>query len=171
MLCYYPLFLVISPIIIDRGLGTAATAGDAMVFYSIATIIGGVVFGAAEKVLRHWTLATFLIGVAASLIGLYFAQSFAMVCFWLVISGITSTGIIPGCINVYNNQVDDSDAFLATGITESGVNIGAFLTTPFIAVIESTGGTAVQSLLYTPVALVIMAFITAWCCKRAGTKQ
>ena len=135
------------------------------------TVIGGVVFGAAEKVLRHWTLAAFLIGVAASLIGLYFAQSFAMVCFWLVISGITSTGIIPGCINVYNNQVDDSDAFLATGITESGVNIGAFLTTPFIAVIESTGGTAVQSLLYTPVALVIMAFITAWCCKRAGTKQ
>ncbi len=171
MLCYYPLFLVISPIIIDCGLGTAATAGDAMVFYSIATIIGGVVFGAAEKVLRHWTLAAFLIGVAASLIGLYFAQSFAMVCFWLVISGITSTGIIPGCINVYNNQVDDSDAFLATGITESGVNIGAFLTTPFIAVIESTGGTAVQALLYTPVALVIMAFITAWCCKRAGTKQ
>src|SRR5699024_6013496 len=87
MLCYYPLFLVISPIIIDCGLGTAATAGDAMVFYSIATIIGGVVFGAAEKVLRYWTLAAFLIGVAASLIGLYFAQSFAMVCFWLVISG------------------------------------------------------------------------------------
>ena len=96
---------------------------------------------------------------------------FCLLPFWLVISGITSTGIIPGCINVYNNQVDDSDAFLATGITESGVNIGAFLTTPFIAVIESTGGTAVQSLLYTPVALVIMAFITAWCCKRAGTKQ
>lgn len=170
MLCYYPLFLVISPIIVDRGLGTAATAGDAMVFYSVATIIGGVVFGPVEKVMKHWTLAFFLICVAASLVGLYFAQSFAMVCFWLVISGITSTGIIPGCINVYNNQVADSDAFLATGITESGVNIGAFLTTPFIALIESLGGTAVQSLLLTPAPLVIMGVITAYFCKRTGSK-
>ena len=170
MLCYYPLFLVISPIIVDRGLGTAATAGDAMVFYSVATIIGGVVFGPVEKVMKHWTLAFFLICVAASLVGLYFAQSFAMVCFWLVISGITSTGIIPGCINVYNNQVADSDAFLATGITESGVNIGAFLTTPFIALIESFGGTAVQSLPLTPAPLVIMGVITAYFCKRAGSK-
>lgn len=170
MLCYYPLFLVISPIIVDRSLGTAATAGDAMVFYSVATIIGGVVFGPVEKVMKHWTLAFFLICVAASLVGLYFAQSFAMVCFWLVISGITSTGIIPGCINVYNNQVADSDAFLATGITESGVNIGAFLTTPFIALIESLGGTAVQSLLLTPAPLVIMGVITAYFCKRAGSK-
>lgn len=171
MLCYYPLFLVISPIIVDRGMGTAATAGDAMVFYSVATIIGGVVFGPVEKVLKHWTLAFFLICVAASLVGLYFAQSFAMVCFWLVISGITSTGIIPGCINVYNKQVADSDAFLATGITESGVNIGAFLTTPFIALIESFGGTAIQSLLLTPAPLVIMAFITAYFCKRAQAKS
>ena len=170
MLCYYPLFLVISPIIVDRGLGTAATAGDAMVFYSVATIIGGAVFGPVEKVMKHWTLAFSLICVAASLVGLYFAQSFAMVCFWLVISGITSTGIIPGCINVYNNQVADSDAFLATGITESGVNIGAFLTTPFIALIESFGGTAVQSLLLTPAPLVIMGVITAYFCKRAGSK-
>lgn len=167
MLCYYPLFLVISPIIVDRGFGTAATAGEAMVFYSVATIVGGVVFGAAEKVLKSWTLGVFLTGVAASLIGLYFAQSYAMVCFWLVISGITSTGIIPGCINVYNGQINDSDAFLATGITESGVNIGAFLTTPFIAAIEMAGGTAVQSLLFTPIALVIMAGITVVCCKRA----
>lgn len=174
MLCYYPLFLVISPIIVDRGFGTAATAGDAMVFYSVATIIGGVVFGAAEKVLKSWTLGAFLIGVAASLLGLYFAQSYAMVCFWLVVSGITSTGIIPGCINVYNSQVNDSDAFLATGITESGVNIGAFLTTPFIAAIEMAGGTAVQSLIYSPIALVIMAAVTVPCCRRAkasGSKQ
>ena len=64
----------------------------------------------------------------------------------------------------------DSDAFLATGITESGVNIGAFLTTPFIALIESFGGTAVQSLLLTPAPLVIMGVITAYFCKRAGSK-
>lgn len=139
MLCYYPLFLVISPIIIDRRPRHRRhrRRRDGVLLDCDNNRRRGVRRGGkGTQALDAGRLPD---RRCRSLIGLYFAQSFAMVCFWLVISGITSTGIIPGCINVYNNQVDDSDAFLATGITESGVNIGAFLTTPFIAVIESTG--------------------------------
>ncbi len=167
MLCYYPIFLLISPIIVNRGMGTAVDVGTAMVFYSIATIVGGVVFGALEKIFKHRTLGVFLIGVAASIVGLYFAKSFAVVCLWLVLSGITSTGIIPGCISAYDNQVRKEDVFLATGITESGVNLGAFLSTPFIALIEGFGGSADQALIFSPIILIIMAFVTVVCCKKA----
>ena len=167
MLSYYPIFLLISPIIVNRGMGTAVDVGTAMVFYSVATIVGGVVFGALEKIFKHRTLGVFLLGVAVSIIGLYFAQSFAMVCLWLVLSGITSTGIIPGCINAYDGQVRKEDVFLATGITESGVNLGAFLSTPFIALIEGFGGSADQALIFSPIILIIMAFITVRCCKKA----
>lgn len=167
MLSYYPIFLLISPIIVNRGMGTAVDVGTAMVFYSVATIVGGVLFGALEKIFKHRTLGVFLLGVAVSIIGLYFAQSFAMVCLWLVLSGITSTGIIPGCINAYDGQVRKEDVFLATGITESGVNLGAFLSTPFIALIEGFGGSADQALIFSPIILIIMAFITVRCCKKA----
>ena len=167
MLSYYPIFLLISPIIVNRGMGTAVDVGTAMVFYSVATIVGGVAFGALEKIFKHRTLGVFLLGVAVSIIGLYFAQSFAMVCLWLVLSGITSTGIIPGCINAYDGQVRKEDVFLATGITESGVNLGAFLSTPFIALIEGFGGSADQALIFSPIILIIMAFITVRCCKKA----
>lgn len=167
MLCYYPIFLLISPIIVNRGMGTAVDVGTAMVFYSIATIVGGVVFGALEKIFKHRTLGVFLLGVAVSIIGLYFAKSFAVVCLWLVLSGITSTGIIPGCISAYDGQVRKEDVFLATGITESGVNLGAFLSTPFIALIEGFGGSADQALIFSPIILIIMAFVTVVCCKKA----
>lgn len=167
MLCYYPMFLVIAPIIVDRGLGTAVSVGVAMVFYSVATIAGGVLFGTLEKIFKHRTLCLFLVGVAVSILGLYLSGSYAMVCFWLVISGLTSTGIIPACINVYNKAVSDRDSFLATGITESGVNLGAFLGTPFIAMVEAAGGTAQQVLLFAPAILVVLGLVTIKFCKKA----
>lgn len=167
MLCYYPMFLVIAPIIVGRGFGTAVTVGVAMVFYSVATIVGGVIFGTMEKIFKHRTLCLFLVGVAVSILGLYLSHSFAAVCFWLVVSGLTSTGIIPACINVYNKSVSETDSFLATGITESGVNLGAFLGTPFIALVELCGGTAEQVLLFSPAILVILGILTVRFCKKA----
>lgn len=166
MLCYYPMFLLIAQIVVGRGFGEAVDVGYAMVFYSVATIVGGVVFGSVEKVCKDKTLCIFLCGVAASLVGLYFASSFTAVCAWLVVSGIASTGIIPACINTYNNQIPESESFLATGITESGINIGAFLGTPFIAIVESSGISVASTLLISPVILVIMGFVSIKICRK-----
>lgn len=165
MLCYYPMFLLISQIVVGRGFGAAVDVGYAMVFYSVATIVGGVVFGSVEKICKHITLCIFLCGVAASLLGLYFATSFNAVCAWLVVSGIASTGIIPACINTYNKQIPESESFLATGITESGINIGAFLGTPFIAIVEGCGLSVASTLLISPAILVIMGFVSIKICK------
>lgn len=160
MLCYYPMFLVIAPIIVGRGLGQAVDVGVAMIFYSVATIVGGVIFGAVEKIFKEKTICIFLAGVALSLIGLYFSHSYAAVCAWLTVSGITSTGIIPACINSYNKTVPESESFLATGITESGVNIGAFLGTPFIAIVEACKIDVATTLVISPVILIIMGLLT-----------
>lgn len=160
MFSYYPLFLAVAPVITERGFGNSVSVGYAMVFYSIATILGGIIFGFAAKIFRQWTLCIFMIGVALSLLGLYFAGSFTMVCVMLFLSGITSTGIIPACINVYYKQVPENRAFLATGITEAGVNIGAFLGTPYIAVLEAFGGNAVTTMLISPVILIALGIIS-----------
>lgn len=160
MLCYYPMFLVISPIIVGRGFGQAVDVGIAMVFYSVATIVGGVVFGLVEKVCKEKTICIFLTGVAISLVGLYFSHSYVAICVWLTLSGIASTGIIPACINSYNKTVPESESFLATGITESGVNIGAFLGTPFIAIVEACHIDVATTLVISPIILIIMGLVT-----------
>ena len=79
MLCYYPMFLVISKIVVGRGIGNSVTVGNAMVFYSVATIAGGIVFGFAEKLLKNKTMFVMLAVTGVTMLGLYFSRSFASV--------------------------------------------------------------------------------------------
>lgn len=160
MFSYYPMFLVIAPIVTGRGFGDSVSVGYAMVFYSVATIFGGVVFGFVAKLCKQWALCIFMAGVAIKMLGLYFAGSFAMVCGTLVLSGIASTGIIPACINALYKQVGENQSFLATGIAEAGVNVGAFLGTPYIALLEVFGADAVATMLISPVILVGLGVIS-----------
>ena len=166
MLCYYPMFLVISKIIVGRGIGNSVTVGNAMVFYSVATIVGGVVFGFAEKFLKNKTMFVMLAVTGITMLGLYLSHSFASVAAWLVVSGIFSTGIIPACISAFSESVDEENKFLATSIAESGVNIGAFLGTPYIALIEAFGGSADTAMFISPIIMLILGFITLKFCKK-----
>lgn len=160
MLCYYPMFLVISPIIIGRGFGTPVSVGYAMTFYSISSLIGGVFFGFLAKRLKQATLCISLVGVAVSALGIYFSTSYAMVCAFLAVGGITSTCILPACTNVYYNQVPSQRSFLASSMTLAGLNIGAFLGTPYIALVQAFGGEPATTLLISPVILVIMGIVS-----------
>lgn len=160
MLCYYPMFLVISKIVVGRGIGNSVTVGNAMVFYSVATIAGGIVFGFAEKLLKNKTMFVMLAVTGVTMLGLYFSHSFASVAAWLVVSGVFSTGIIPACISAFSESVEEENKFLATSIAESGVNIGAFLGTPYIALIEAFGGSADTAMFISPIIMLILGFVT-----------
>lgn len=159
MLSYYPMFLVIANIIVGRGIGNSVTVGNAMVFYSVATIVGGIIFGFAQKLLKNKTMCVMLVVTGASMLGLYLSHTFAYVACWLVVSGIASTGIIPACINAFTDSVDEDSRFLATSIAESGVNIGAFLGTPYIALIELFGG-ADTAMFISPIIMLILGAVT-----------
>ena len=160
MLSYYPMFLVIANIIVGRGIGNSVTVGNAMVFYSVATIAGGIIFGFAQKLLKNKTMCVMLVVTGASMLGLYLSHTFASVACWLVVSGIASTGIIPACINAFTDSVDEDSRFLATSIAESGVNIGAFLGTPYIALIELFGGGADTAMFISPIIMLILGAVT-----------
>lgn len=160
MICYYPMFLVIANIIVGRGIGNSVTVGNAMVFYSVATILGGIVFGFAQKLLKNKTMCIMLAVTGLSMFGLYKSYSFASVAAWLVVSGIASTGIIPACINAFSDSVQEDSKFLATSIAESGINIGAFLGTPYIALIELFGGKADTAMFISPIIMLALGLIT-----------
>lgn len=160
MICYYPMFLVIANIIVGRGIGNSVTVGNAMVFYSVATILGGIVFGFAQKLLKNKTMCIMLAVTGLSMFGLYKSYSFASVAAWLVVSGIASTGIIPACINAFSDSVQEDSKFLATSIAESGINIGAFLGTPYIALIELLGGKADTAMFISPIIMLALGLIT-----------
>lgn len=160
MFCYYPMFLTIGQVIIGRGFGTPVSIGYAMTCYSISSLLGGLFFGLIAKKCKNWTLCISLFGVAVSALGIYFASSYGMVCLFLAVGGITSTCILPACNNAYYAEVPHQRSFLASSITLAALNIGAFLGTPYIGLIEGLGGETVTALLISPIILVIMGFIT-----------
>ncbi len=160
MFCYYPMFLTIGQIIIGRNFGTSVSVGYAMTFYSVSSLLGGLFFGVIAKYLKHWTCCLALIGVAVSSLGIYLATSYGMACLFLAVGGITSTLILPACNNNYYQQVPPSRSFLASSITLAGLNIGAFLGTPYIGLIELFGGEASTALLISPIILVIMGLVS-----------
>ena len=160
MVFYYPMFLVIGQVIIGRGLGDPVAVGYAMTFFSVASLAAGVCFGFLARWMKNTILCFSLFGIAISAAGIYFAGSYAMVCLFLAIGGFAATCILPACNNVYFRQVPPQRSFLASSITLSALNIGAFLGTPYISLIEAFGGEPMTCLLISPVFLVVMGLIS-----------
>lgn len=168
MIFYYPMFLTIGQVIIGRGLGDSVAVGYAMTFYSVASLLAGVVFGVLAKRMKNTMLCFALFGIAISALGIYLSQTYAMVCVFLAIGGFTSTCILPSCNNAYYKQVPPQRSFLASSITLSALNIGAFLGTPYIGLVEACGGEAVTCLLISPIFLAIMGIISVVVMKKAS---
>lgn len=95
MIFFYPMFLVIGQVIIERGLGDAVSVGYAMTFYSVASLLAGVVFGILAKKIKNGMLCFSLFGIAISSLGIYLSGNYSMVCLFLAIGGFTSTCILP----------------------------------------------------------------------------
>lgn len=167
MVCYYPMFLCIGQIIIGRGFGTPVNVGYAMTFYSVSSLLGGLVFGVVAKHAKKYMLCLSLIGVAISALGIYFATSYIMVCAFLAIGGCTSTCILPACNNAYYKHVPLQRSFLASSITLAGLNIGAFIGTPYIALATGIFGNAESTLLVSPVILIVMGLVSISLSKKA----
>ena len=93
------MFLTIGQVIIGRGLGDSVAVGYAMTFYSVASLLAGVVFGVLAKRMKN-TMLCFCppFGIAISAFGIYLSQTYAMVCVFLAIGGFTSTCILPRAI-------------------------------------------------------------------------
>ncbi|MGI6021111.1 MAG: MFS transporter [Lachnospiraceae bacterium] len=171
MFAYYPFFLTISKVVMERGFGTGGDTGIAMTFYAVFTILGGVLYGFLQKRLKHLTLCVCLIGVAISMLGLYFSTSFTMVCCCTVLSGIMSPGVIPACVNVIYGSVPLNRSFVASGLAACGVNAGAFFTTPYLIIFEKLGKSTVDALFVSAIIMVIFGFVTITFCKRADREK
>ena len=165
MFSYYPFFLTMSKIITERGFGTGTKSGIAMTYYAVATVFGGMIYGRLQRKLKHLTLCVCLIGVAVSMAGLFFSTSFTMICMFNVLSGITSTGVIPGCVNEIYKSVPLNRSFLGAGLAAAGVNGGAFLTTPYLMIFEAFNVNTIDSLYVSAIIMAVFGFITITFCK------
>ncbi len=134
-----------------------SSIGYAMTFYSISTIVGGLIYGGMTKLTKHFTLfiASVITGVGIILFAV--APNFPMVCVALFVAGLGGTMVIPACQSVYGHYVPKHRAFVASSVTMACVNVGAFLSTPYIALFE---GNPTGSLIPSAIILFVVGAIS-----------
>ena len=165
----YVLIVNAAPLIIGRGYGDPISAGYAMTFFGVACFLGGLVFGALAKALKHYLHLFVCVILAIALIIVHFAGSYPMIVVALVFGGL-GTWMIPATMSGYTPYVPAHRIYLSTAITMACVNAGAFLSTPYIRIFELQGKTSVDAFIPSAIILLIMGvisiFINKWAAKK-----
>ena len=128
------IFLNLSNIIQTKLGYDPSSIGYAMTFYSISTIVGGLIYGIMVKYTKHFTLFIASVITGVGILMFATAPNYVMVCVALFVAGLGGTMIIPACQSVYGHYVPKHRAFVASSVSMCCVNIGAFMSTPYIAV-------------------------------------
>ena len=136
-----PVLLNISSILVGEGLGSSATAGAILSAYSAGGMAAGFVFGGVYKLLGRMTIPVSLLLQAAGLAGCAFGRSAALIGAGTVLFGVAIHWIWPACIMEFSRLPDGKGA-LASGLFISALNIGTFLGSPFIGLVEMVSGSA-----------------------------
>lgn len=154
------IFLNLGPIIVEKLGHQPSAIGYAMTFYSISTIVGGLIYGGLTKRVKHLTLFVSLLVAAIGVVMFAVAPNYVMICVALFISGLGSTMVIPACQSVYGHYVPKHRAFVASSVTMACVNIGAFMSTPYIAVFEGMGYGPTVTLIPSAIFMAILGVIS-----------
>ncbi|MBC3889040.1 MFS transporter [Acetobacterium paludosum] len=144
-LTIYPMLVNMSTLIVNRGLGTTATAGIVLAFLTIGGMLAGSVFGKLFKISNRFILALgFAIAVAGSLIVVY-AGNIYMLAVGAFLGGFAMSTLIPGCMMIIGMTAKPAQMAFAVSLFFAGMNLFGFLSTYWIGAIAAITGDAVTA--------------------------
>lgn len=134
-----PVLSNISSILVQEGLGTAATAGTILSAYSIGGMIAGFVFGGVYKLLGRWVTPVSLVFQALGLwLAAYTYNVFTMAA-GVVIFGVAIHWVWPDCVMQFR-KLPGTGGAAASGLFISCMHTGTFLAAPAVGLIQSISG-------------------------------
>lgn len=136
-----PVLLNISSILVNEGIGSSATAGTILSAYSVGGMAAGFIFGGVYKLLGRWTIPVSLLLQVLGLAGCAFGRNVALIGVSTVLFGVAIHWIWPACIMEFSRLPDGKGA-LASGLFISALNLGTFLGSPLIGLVETVTGNA-----------------------------
>ncbi len=148
-LCIYPMLVNMSTLIVERGLGTTATAGIVLSFLTIGGMVAGSIFGKVFKISGRFILA---FGYAVGVIGLIsvvIAQNIILLTIGAFLVGIAMSTLIPASMMIISMSAKPTQMAFSVSLFMAGMNLFGFLSTYWIGAIASITGDAVT----TPIAV------------------
>lgn len=117
-------------------------AGILSALFTVGNLIGGFTFELLSKLLRKYVipfgLALWVSGTACAAFG----RSVPLIILGVLLAGWAVQVVWPGTVNSYADYVPVKKQSMAVAIFVSGMNIGCFCTTYFIAAIAAYTGSA-----------------------------
>lgn len=168
---YYPLCLNMSSIVTGEALGTAATAGTILSFYTIGGMIAGAIFGVMYKIIKHkLTLPVCLLLYVAPMFLVSFGHSLPLFFIGTCVSGIGVFTTWSAAMMDYQTFVPAEQLGAASGIFAACLNAGAFGASPFTAIVANISGTADPRTTVVYGSFVCAALAVIWIVVRAMRK-
>lgn len=144
-LCIYPMLVNMSTLIVERGLGTTATAGIVLSFLTIGGMVAGSVFGKVFKISGRFILA---FGFAIGVIGLgivVIAQNIILLTVGAFLVGVAMSTLIPASMMIISMSAKPAQMAFSVSLFMAGMNLFGFLSTYWIGAIASITGDAVTA--------------------------
>ncbi|MBF7097847.1 MFS transporter [Alkalibacter mobilis] len=140
MVLFMPMMLNMSSVILERGMGNAASSGLVLTVFTVGGMIAGALFA---KVYKVFNTTTFSIGLGSAAIGLA-AMAYGNTILFMYVatffSGFGTGLIIPAIFVTIGMKVHPTQISMATGIVLAALNSAAFPTPYIIAFISGLLG-------------------------------
>lgn len=144
-LTIYPMLVNMSTLIVNRELGTTATAGIVLAFLTIGGMLAGSVFGKVFKMSNRFVLA---LGFGIAAIGMamvVFATNVFILTIGVFIEGFAMSTLIPACMMIIGMSAKPTQMAFAVSLFFAGMNLFGFLSTYWIGAIAGITGDAVTA--------------------------
>ncbi len=151
---------------------SATIAGIVAVCFSVGCMVGGLVYPKLSKAFGRYCFTCFLIIAAIGLVGSALANNIPLLCVTIFLGGMGFSTTQAGAMMVTGASVSKSAVAMASSMIMACFNLGMFLCSPIQAVIDSTMGNGLRTLLYIGTAIfVIGAVVFAIYNPLAGVKK
>lgn len=154
----FPVFINMSSIVIQSGLGDAAAAGRVLSLFNIAGVIAGLTFGTLSKVTKNFSIPFAFLVTALGMLLIIIGRNIGVLGVGTFIVGFGSVYVMPAMITAIGSHVTLAEMTPASGILMAFMNLGGFFTSLYIGLLMSLGLTAPTApLIVSASILVLMA--------------
>ncbi|KNZ40658.1 MFS transporter [Acetobacterium bakii] len=144
-LTIYPMLVNMSTLIVQRGLGSTATAGIVLAFLTIGGMLAGTVFGKVFKMSNRFVMA---LGFGIAAIGMamvVFAPNIFVLTIGVFIEGFAMSTLIPASMMIIGMTAKPAQMAFSVSLFFAGMNLFGFLSTYWIGAIAGITGDAVTA--------------------------
>jgi MFS family permease len=137
---FYPVLLNMSSVCAYENIGGATIAGILLSLYTVGNLIGGFTFELLHRILHKYVVPFGLLLWASGTACMAFGRNVPLIILGVLLSGWAVQIVWPGTVNTYGDYVPVKKQSMAIAIFVSGMNIGCFCTTYFMAGVAAATG-------------------------------